>query len=122
MTGKSPLYCLYAGVTEAVCLDRLMHWLSKVRATVGNTHMRKLTDVPSPRGKQQPAWGRSREFEITTRSVGRNQVNQSTTGDLDDEEMDEEDEDEIDHGRRKRKVAFLPSPGEELVCSALAMT
>ncbi|KAI9510553.1 P-loop containing nucleoside triphosphate hydrolase protein [Russula earlei] len=58
----------------------------------------------------QPAWGRSREFEITTRSVGRNQLNQSTTGDLDEEEMDEEDEHELGHGRRKRKVTFLPSP------------
>ncbi|KAF8270707.1 P-loop containing nucleoside triphosphate hydrolase protein [Lactarius quietus] len=56
------------------------------------------------------AWGRSREFEITTRSVGRNQLNQSTTGDLDEEEMDEEDENELDNGRRKRKVAFMPSP------------
>ncbi|KAH9970951.1 P-loop containing nucleoside triphosphate hydrolase protein [Lactifluus volemus] len=64
-----------------------MHWLSK-----------------------QPAWGRSREFEITTRSVSRNQLNQSTTGDLDEEEMDEEDEQELEHGRRKRKVAFIPSP------------
>jgi chaperone BCS1 len=77
--------------------DWLMHWLSK-----------------------QPAWGRSREFEITTRSVGRNQLNQSTTGDLDEEEMDEEDENELDHGRRKRKVAFMPSPGEALLRSALA--
>ncbi|KAI9440874.1 P-loop containing nucleoside triphosphate hydrolase protein [Lactarius indigo] len=72
---------------QTLCLDRLMHWLSK-----------------------QPAWGRSREFEITTRSVGRNQLNQSTAGDLDEEEMDEEDENELDHGRRKRKVAFMPSP------------
>jgi chaperone BCS1 len=76
--------------------------------------------MPSPRGKQQPAWGRSREFEITTRSVGRNQLNQSTTGDLDEEEMDEEDENELDHGRRKRKVAFMPSPGEALLRSVLA--
>ena len=82
----------------------------------------KLTQSCHPRGKQQPAWGRSREFEITTRSVGRNQLNQSTTGDLDDEEMDEDDEDELDHGRRKRKVAFMPSPGEELVRLASAMT
>ena len=53
--------------------------------------------------------------------MGRNQLNQSTTGDLDDEEeMDEEDENELDHGRRKRKVAFMPSPGEELVRSVLA--
>ena len=71
--------------------------------------------MPSLRGKtQQPAWGRSREFEITTRSVGRNQLNQSTTGDLDEEEMDEEDKNELDHGRRKCKVVFMPSPGEAL--------
>ena len=66
-----------------------------------------MTECRHPRGKQQPAWGRSREFEITTRSVGRNQLNQSTTGDL-----DEEDENELEHGHRKRKVAFMPSPGE----------
>ena len=89
-----------------------MHWLSKVCAAVGNIYLRKLTEMPSLRGKtQQPAWGRSREFEITTRSVGRNQLNQSTTGDLDEEEMDEN---ELDHGRRKRKVVFMPSPGEAL--------
>ena len=61
---------------------------------------------------QQPAWGRSREFEITTRSVGRNQMNQSMTGDLDEEEMYEEKKDELEHGRRKRKVTFVPSPGK----------
>jgi chaperone BCS1 len=66
--------------------DWLMHWLSK-----------------------QPAWGRSREFEITTRTVGRNGLTQSTTGDLEDEEDDVEDEDALVHGRRKRKVAFMPS-------------
>ncbi|KAF8493022.1 P-loop containing nucleoside triphosphate hydrolase protein [Russula emetica] len=58
----------------------------------------------------QPAWGRSREFEITTRSIGRNQLNQSMTGDLDEEEMEEENENELEHGRRKRKVTFMPSP------------
>ncbi|KAJ6561206.1 P-loop containing nucleoside triphosphate hydrolase protein [Mycena vulgaris] len=63
----------------------LMHWLSK-----------------------QPAWGRSREFEITTRSVGRNGLTQSTTGDLEEEEEDDDD-DSLVHGRRKRKVAFMPS-------------
>ncbi|KAJ7493364.1 P-loop containing nucleoside triphosphate hydrolase protein [Mycena galericulata] len=64
--------------------DWLMHWLSK-----------------------QPAWGKSREFEITTRSVGRSGMNQSTTGDLEEEE--EEEDDSLVHGRRKRKVAFMPS-------------
>jgi chaperone BCS1 len=65
--------------------DWLMHWLSK-----------------------QPAWGRSREFEITTRTLTRNGLTQSTTGDLEDEDVDE-DEDALVHGRRKRKVAFIPS-------------
>ncbi|KAL1678187.1 hypothetical protein EV122DRAFT_265018 [Schizophyllum commune] len=64
--------------------DWLMHWLSK-----------------------QPAWGRSREFDITTRSGGRSSLTQATTGDLEDEEG--EDDDELVHGRRKRKVAFMPS-------------
>ncbi|KAJ7582059.1 P-loop containing nucleoside triphosphate hydrolase protein [Mycena floridula] len=67
--------------------DWLMHWLSK-----------------------QPAWGRSREFEITTRSGGRHGLTQSTTGDLEDEEEEAaEDDDSLVHGRRKRKVAFMPS-------------
>ncbi|KAJ7027914.1 hypothetical protein C8F04DRAFT_1121106 [Mycena alexandri] len=52
----------------------------------------------------QPAWGRSREFEITTRSAGRNGMNQSTTGDLEEEEAST-----LVHGRRKRLVAFQPS-------------
>ncbi|KAJ7746741.1 hypothetical protein DFH07DRAFT_832144 [Mycena maculata] len=64
--------------------DWLMHWLSK-----------------------QPAWGKSREFEITTRSAGRTGLNQSTAGDLEEEE--EEDDGSLVHGRRKRKVAFMPS-------------
>ena len=60
--------------------------------------------------KQQPAWGPSREFEITTRSVGRTSITQTTTGDLEEEEGD--DDDELVHGQRKRKVAFMPSVGE----------
>ncbi|EGN97067.1 hypothetical protein SERLA73DRAFT_111855 [Serpula lacrymans var. lacrymans S7.3] len=68
--------------------DWLMHWLSK-----------------------QPAWGRSREFEITTRTVGRSGITQTTTGDLEEEDDVEEDDDSdaLVHGRRKRKVAFMPS-------------
>ncbi|KAG5641961.1 hypothetical protein DXG03_003853 [Asterophora parasitica] len=66
--------------------DWLMHWLAK-----------------------QPAWGRSREFEITTRSVGRNGLTQTTTGDLEEEDDDEEVDGGLVHGRRKRKVAFMPS-------------
>ncbi|KAH9479257.1 putative mitochondrial chaperone BCS1-B [Psilocybe cubensis] len=65
--------------------DWLMHWLAK-----------------------QPSWGRSREFDITTRSVNRNGMSQSTSGDLEEEE-EEEDDTTLVHGRRKRKVAFMPS-------------
>ncbi|KIY51875.1 P-loop containing nucleoside triphosphate hydrolase protein [Fistulina hepatica ATCC 64428] len=64
--------------------DWLMHWLSK-----------------------QPAWGRSREFEITTRSANSRSFSSTTTGDLDE---DEEEDGLLVHGRRKRKVAFMPSP------------
>jgi mitochondrial chaperone BCS1 len=70
---------------------------------------------------QQPAWGRSREFEITTRSVGRNGMTQSTTGDLEDEEAEEENEDVLVHGRKKRKVAFMPSLGKVSVLSYIKM-
>lgn len=63
--------------------DWLMHWLAK-----------------------QPAWGRSREFDIVTRSVGRNSIAPTTAGDLDEEE---EEGDDLVHGRRKRKVQFMPS-------------
>jgi hypothetical protein len=63
-------------------------------------------------GQQQPAWGRSREFEITTRSKGRNGMLQSTTGDLEDEEEDDLDKTLV-HGREKRKVAFIPSLGAQ---------
>ncbi|KZS94747.1 P-loop containing nucleoside triphosphate hydrolase protein [Sistotremastrum niveocremeum HHB9708] len=62
--------------------DWLLHWLSK-----------------------QPAWGRSREFEITTRSNNGRGITTYTTGDLEEEENEEE----LVHGRRKRKVAFMPS-------------
>ncbi|KAG2345787.1 hypothetical protein BDR05DRAFT_946374 [Suillus weaverae] len=46
------------------------------------------------------------EFEITTRTVGRNGLTQSTMGDLDEKD---EDEDEDALVRSKRKVAFMPS-------------
>ncbi|KZV72259.1 P-loop containing nucleoside triphosphate hydrolase protein [Peniophora sp. CONT] len=68
-----------------ITFDWIMHWLSK-----------------------QPAWGRSREFEITTRSVKRNGLEQATTGDVEEPE-DEVEEYDDDIGRRKRKIAFLPS-------------
>lgn len=94
--------------------DRLMHWLSKVRSVRKQYSSSAIVTelCRDLAGKKQPAWGRSREFEITTRSVSRNQLSQSTTGDVDEEEMDEEDEQELEHGRRKRKVTFMPSPGE----------
>jgi chaperone BCS1 len=56
---------------------------------------------------QQPAWGRSREFDITTRATGRHTT--TSVGDLDDE--DEEDSG-MEHGKKKKKVAFTPSIGE----------
>ena len=43
---------------------------------------------------QQPAWGRSREFDITTRTVSRHGMTQKTTGDLEEEEDDEEEDEE----------------------------
>ncbi|KAH9971839.1 P-loop containing nucleoside triphosphate hydrolase protein [Lactifluus volemus] len=57
----------------------------------------------------KPAWGRSREFEVTTRSAGRNQSNKSIIGDL-NEGVDEKIGNELENGRYKRKLAFLPGP------------
>ncbi|KAI0737312.1 P-loop containing nucleoside triphosphate hydrolase protein [Daedaleopsis nitida] len=63
---------------------------------------------------QQPAWGRSREFDITTRSVSRHGLTQKTTGDLEEDENENENDDEDagefqQGGGRKRKVAIVPS-------------
>ncbi|KAG8861432.1 hypothetical protein FRB96_002881 [Tulasnella sp. 330] len=68
--------------------DWLMHWLSK-----------------------QPAWGRSREFEITTRTAGRDGMLAKTNHEdlMEDEDSQEEDENELVNGRRKKQVAFMPS-------------
>ncbi|KAI0364549.1 P-loop containing nucleoside triphosphate hydrolase protein [Pilatotrama ljubarskyi] len=68
--------------------DWLMHWLSKAG---------------------QPAWGRSREFDITTRSVSRHGLTQKTTGDLEDENEEEENSEFQQGGGRRRKVAIVPS-------------
>lgn len=78
-----------------------MNWLSKV------CYHSRSVDIPT-KNEQQPAWGRSREFDITTRSVNRNSVTKSTTGDL---EVDEEDDDGLVHGRQKRLIQFMPSLG-----------
>lgn len=59
---------------------------------------------------QQPAWGRSREFDITTRTLTRNSIVQTTAGDLDDGDEDEP----LVHGKKKRKVSFIPSLGTYL--------
>ncbi|KAG8780445.1 hypothetical protein FRC12_023027 [Ceratobasidium sp. 428] len=71
--------------------DWVMHWLSK-----------------------QPAWSRSREFEITTRSADSSRMGLKTPTDQELEEDEEfgtaEDDEQLVHGRRKRKVAFMPSP------------
>lgn len=77
-----------------------MHWLSK-----------------------QPAWGRSREFEITTRSAGREgMIAAANEEDLVDDEEDGEnqyeDDEQLVNGRRKKRVAFLPSLGKCGGCSS----
>ncbi|PVF97721.1 hypothetical protein CPB86DRAFT_412056 [Serendipita vermifera] len=61
----------------------IMHWLSK-----------------------QPAWGRSREFDITTRTVKKGNT---TSGDFGVEE--EEDPSDLVHGKRKT-IAFMPTQGK----------
>ena len=83
-----------------------MHWLAKVNSlpSFDNISQGGLIIVV----EQQPSWGRSREFEITTRSVNRSGL--QSTGDLEDEE--DEEEDRLNHGRTKRTVAFMPSIGE----------
>ena len=45
------------------------------------------------------------EFEITTRSAGRNALQSSTTGDIEEDE----DEEELINGNRRRKVTLMPS-------------
>ncbi|QRV88583.1 mitochondrial chaperone BCS1 [Ceratobasidium sp. AG-Ba] len=71
--------------------DWVMHWLSK-----------------------QPAWSRSREFEVGTRSAESSRMGIKTPTDQELEEDDEfgnaEEDEQLVHGRRKRKVAFMPSP------------
>lgn len=75
---------------------------------------------------KQPAFGKSREFEITTRSIGRNAI-ESTAGDLEEEDDECEqfthgwyrsglfasfvDFDSDAAGRRKKKVVFMPCLG-----------
>ncbi|KAJ8515680.1 hypothetical protein ONZ45_g6914 [Pleurotus djamor] len=64
--------------------DWLMYWLSKVLPLRSMYY---------------------REFEITTRTVGRGGLSQSS-GELDEEE---EEEGTLVHGKKKRKVQFMPS-------------
>lgn len=80
-----------------------MHWLAKVVKQL--VLSRAIIDIWT---SQQPAWGRSREFDITTRSVGRNSIMQASAGDVEEEE----EEEDLVHGRKKRRVQFLPSVGE----------
>ena len=77
-----------------------MHWLSKVSIRIGRfNHRRRLLPY-----EQQPAWGRSREFDITTRSVSRHGMTERTTGDLEDEEEEEDNGGfSTDSHRKKRK-------------------
>lgn len=79
-----------------------MHWLSKV------SHLHSFGIYSCLISSQQPAWGRSREFDITTRTLTRGGIIQNTSGDL-----EEGDEDEaLVHGKKKRKVTFIPSIGK----------
>ncbi|KAF8721817.1 hypothetical protein AX14_010168 [Amanita brunnescens Koide BX004] len=55
---------------------------------------------------KQPAWAKSREFEITTRSITRGGSTSKSTGDLED---DEEDDDLVSSSKKKRRVTFMPS-------------
>jgi hypothetical protein len=41
---------------------------------------------------------------------------------VDEDEMEEEDEQELEYGRRKRKVTFMPSPGKRFLRSALGLS
>jgi chaperone BCS1 len=63
--------------------DWLMHWLSK-----------------------QPAWGRSREFETTTRTTT---AGRSKTAEVYDEDDNEDEDDELAPGKQKLKVVFRPT-------------
>ncbi|KAF9023755.1 hypothetical protein BDZ89DRAFT_1041495 [Hymenopellis radicata] len=60
----------------------------------------------------QHAWGRSREFNITTCSLG---LPERAAADVDDEEEDQGD-DTLVHGRRKRKKVFITTIGKSLQC------
>ncbi|KZT53402.1 P-loop containing nucleoside triphosphate hydrolase protein [Calocera cornea HHB12733] len=57
---------------------------------------------------KQPAWSRSREFEITTRSGLRLGVMNTNKSEVEDDEDDDDDKAVLSGGRAK-KVAFLPS-------------
>lgn len=89
-----------------------MHWLAQV-----------CDSLAVPKGEtyticiQQPAWAKSREFEITTRSLTRGGVTSRTAGDIEDED---EDEDLVGNSKKKRRVSFMPSLGmsdSNSVCS-----
>ncbi|KAK2467355.1 hypothetical protein APHAL10511_000590 [Amanita phalloides] len=77
-------FFLTAHFTQGDCpYDWIIHWLAK-----------------------QPAWARSREFEITTRTISRTGISQQNAGDIEDEE---EEEDMLVNGKKKRRVSFMPS-------------
>ena len=62
--------------------------------------------------KQQPAWCRSRELEISTHLVGGGQAKKSTSVDLEEEVMNGNGEDELEYANHKLNVEFTPSRGE----------
>ena len=89
-----------------------MYWLSKQVIELFRVPQRTSSDIEFD---FQPAWSRSREFEITTRSADSSRMGLKTPTDQELEEDEEfgtaEDDEQLVHGRRKRKVAFMPSPG-----------
>jgi hypothetical protein len=61
--------------------------------------------------KQQPAWDRIREFEISTRLVGWSQAKKSTFVDLNEEGMDETGKHELESAHSERKLKSTPARG-----------
>ncbi|CDO69710.1 hypothetical protein BN946_scf184851.g98 [Trametes cinnabarina] len=64
-----------------------------------------------------------REFDITTRSVNRHGLTQKTSGDLEEENEDDEESAEFSQGGgRKRKVAIVPSMGKSAIILRITRT
>jgi chaperone BCS1 len=69
---------------------------------------------------KQPAWGRSREFETTTRTVsstgaGSGKPNAVGGDEFQDFQDEDDQEDELTPGKQRMKVVFMPTFGEIVV-------